>query len=155
MEKQKIDRFIDAFRNAMYHEFKVEEEGMVANAPGTQGGFGGGVGNKTNKRGSGFSSRKSKKSGNKGSSSSSKGSKSRKTAGSKNKRGSGMRGRRGRRGGRRGGARDPLAQSFFISEQNGIFLTSAEVFFERVDDNGIPVSAVSYTHLTLPTICSV
>ena len=41
MEKQKIDRFIDAFRNAMYHEFKVEEEGMVANAPGAQGGFGG------------------------------------------------------------------------------------------------------------------
>ena len=40
MEKQKIDRFIDAFRNAMYHEFKVEEEGMVANAPGAQGGFG-------------------------------------------------------------------------------------------------------------------
>jgi hypothetical protein len=25
----------------MYHEFKVEEEGMVANAPGAQGGFGG------------------------------------------------------------------------------------------------------------------
>ena len=41
MEKQKIDRFIDAFRNAMYHEFKVEEEGMVANAAGAQGGFGG------------------------------------------------------------------------------------------------------------------
>ena len=40
MEKQKIDRFIDAFRNAMYHEFKVEEEGMVANAAGAQGGFG-------------------------------------------------------------------------------------------------------------------
>ena len=42
MEKQKIDRFIDAFRNAMYHEFQVDEEGMVANAPGAQGGFGGG-----------------------------------------------------------------------------------------------------------------
>ena len=41
MEKQKIDRFIDAFRNAMYHEFQVDEEGMVANAPGAQGGFGG------------------------------------------------------------------------------------------------------------------
>ena len=40
MEKQKIDRFIDAFRNAMYHEFQVDEEGMVANAPGAQGGFG-------------------------------------------------------------------------------------------------------------------
>ena len=42
MEKQKIDRFIDAFRSAMYHEFQVDEEGMVANAPGAQGGFGGG-----------------------------------------------------------------------------------------------------------------
>ena len=41
MEKQKIDRFIDAFRNAMYPEFQVDEEGMVANAPGAQGGFGG------------------------------------------------------------------------------------------------------------------
>ena len=41
MEKQKIERFIDAFRNAMYHEFQVDEEGMVANAPGAQGGFGG------------------------------------------------------------------------------------------------------------------
>ena len=40
MEKQKIDRFIDAFRSAMYHEFQVDEEGMVANAPGAQGGFG-------------------------------------------------------------------------------------------------------------------
>ena len=39
MEKQKIDRFIDAFRSAMYHEFQVDEEGMVANAPGAQGGF--------------------------------------------------------------------------------------------------------------------
>ena len=41
MEKQKIDRFIDAVRNAMYPEFQVDEEGMVANAPGAQGGFGG------------------------------------------------------------------------------------------------------------------
>ena len=40
MEKHKIDRFIDAFRSAMYHEFQVDEEGMVANAPGAQGGFG-------------------------------------------------------------------------------------------------------------------
>ena len=40
MEKQKIDRFIDAFRSAMYHEFQVDEEGMVANAPAAQGGFG-------------------------------------------------------------------------------------------------------------------
>ena len=40
MEKQKIDRFIDAFRSAMYQEFQVDEEVMVANAPGAQGGFG-------------------------------------------------------------------------------------------------------------------
>ena len=41
MEKSKIDRFIDAFRASMYQEFGVNEEGMVANAPGAQGGFGG------------------------------------------------------------------------------------------------------------------
>tara|TARA_B100001057_G_scaffold199932_1_gene200620 strand:+ start:1117 stop:1425 length:309 start_codon:yes stop_codon:yes gene_type:complete len=40
MEKEKIDRFIDAFRSAMYQEFSVSEEGMVANAPGQSGGFG-------------------------------------------------------------------------------------------------------------------
>jgi len=40
MERQKIDKFIDAFRSAMYQEFQVDEEGgMVANAPGAQGGF--------------------------------------------------------------------------------------------------------------------
>jgi len=70
----------------------------------------------------------------------------------RNRRGRGARGRRGRRGGRRGGARDPLAQSFFVSEQNGIFLTSAEVFFERIDDNGIPVTVqIRPVKLGLPT----
>jgi|TARA_R110000822_G_scaffold194476_1_gene332780 hypothetical protein len=39
MEKSKIDRFVDAFRTAMYHEFHVNEEGMVANPPGGSGGF--------------------------------------------------------------------------------------------------------------------
>ena len=39
MEKDKIDRFIDAFKSAMYQEFSVNEEGMVANAPGQSGGF--------------------------------------------------------------------------------------------------------------------
>tara|TARA_R100001082_G_C4350500_1_gene154318 strand:+ start:758 stop:1075 length:318 start_codon:yes stop_codon:yes gene_type:complete len=39
MEKSKIDRFIDAFRASMYQEFGVNEEGMVANAPGQSGGF--------------------------------------------------------------------------------------------------------------------
>ena len=41
MDKDKIDRIIDAFRSAMYHEFSVNEEGMVANPPGGSGGFGG------------------------------------------------------------------------------------------------------------------
>ena len=41
MDKDKIDRFIDAFRSAMYNEFKVNEEGMVANPPGGSGGFSG------------------------------------------------------------------------------------------------------------------
>tara|TARA_R100001510_G_C7478024_1_gene91283 strand:- start:110 stop:418 length:309 start_codon:yes stop_codon:yes gene_type:complete len=39
MEKNKIDKFIDAFRTAMYSEFSVSEEGMVANPPGGSGGF--------------------------------------------------------------------------------------------------------------------
>ncbi len=39
MDKSKIDRVIDAFRSAMYREFEVSEEGMVANAPGQSGGF--------------------------------------------------------------------------------------------------------------------
>lgn len=41
MDKDKIDRFIDAFRTAMYNEFSVNEEGMVANPPGGSGGFSG------------------------------------------------------------------------------------------------------------------
>ena len=41
MEKSKIDRVIGAFRAAMYHEFSVSEEGMVANPPGGSGGFSG------------------------------------------------------------------------------------------------------------------
>ena len=41
MERHKIDRVIDAFRTAMYREFGVNEEGMVANPPGGSGGFGG------------------------------------------------------------------------------------------------------------------
>ena len=41
MEKNKIDRFIDSFRSAMYQEFGVNEEGMVANPPGGSGGFSG------------------------------------------------------------------------------------------------------------------
>jgi len=41
MDKDKIDRVINAFRNAMYSEFSVSEEGMVANPPGGSGGFSG------------------------------------------------------------------------------------------------------------------
>ena len=41
MDKDKIDRFVNAFRSAMYNEFSVNEEGMVANPPGGSGGFGG------------------------------------------------------------------------------------------------------------------
>jgi len=41
MDKDKIDRIIDAFRSAMYNEFSVNEEGMVANPPGKSGGFSG------------------------------------------------------------------------------------------------------------------
>ena len=41
MDKDKIDRFVDAFRSAMYQEFSVSEEGMVANPPGGSGGFSG------------------------------------------------------------------------------------------------------------------
>jgi len=41
MDKDKIDRFVDAFRSAMYNEFSVNEEGMVANPPGGSGGFSG------------------------------------------------------------------------------------------------------------------
>ena len=39
MDKSKIDRVIDAFRAAMYKEYGVSEEGMVANAAGQSGGF--------------------------------------------------------------------------------------------------------------------
>ena len=41
MEREKIDKVIDAFRSAMYREFSVNEEGMVANPPGGSGGFSG------------------------------------------------------------------------------------------------------------------
>ena len=41
MEREKIDKVIDAFRSAMYQEFSVSEEGMVANPPGGSGGFSG------------------------------------------------------------------------------------------------------------------
>jgi len=59
-----------------------------------------------------------------------------------------------KRGGGRGNekAGDPLAQSFFIKEEQGVFLTSCEVFFERKDPNDIPVTIQIRTMKTgLPT----
>ncbi len=59
-----------------------------------------------------------------------------------------------KRGGGRGNdkAGDPLAQSFFIKEEEGVFLTSCEVFFERKDPNDIPVTLQLRTMKTgLPT----
>ena len=35
---------------------------------------------------------------------------------------------------------DPLAQSFYVFEDTGVFLTSVEVFFETKDSNNIPVT---------------
>ena len=59
-----------------------------------------------------------------------------------------------KRGGGRGNekAGDPLAQSFFIKEESGVFLTSCDVFFERKDTNDIPVTLQLRTMKTgLPT----
>ena len=36
--------------------------------------------------------------------------------------------------------RDPLAQSFFVKDDSGVFLTSCEVFFASVDENNLPVT---------------
>ena len=35
---------------------------------------------------------------------------------------------------------DPLAQSFYVFEDTGIFLTSVDIWFETKDDNNIPVT---------------
>ena len=45
------------------------------------------------------------------------------------------------------GYHDPLAQTFLIDDEGGVFLTSIDIFFST-KDAAIPVS---YTHLTLPT----
>ena len=39
----------------------------------------------------------------------------------------------------RGRRNDPLAQSFYVDDSTGIYVTSVEVFFETVDQNNIPV----------------
>ena len=59
--------------------------------------------------------------------------------------------RRARARARRRG-RDPLAQSFFVGEEGGVFVTSCDVYFESVDDNNIPVTFQIRTIKTgLPT----
>ena len=35
---------------------------------------------------------------------------------------------------------DPLAQSFFVEDPNGVFLTSCDVYFATKDDTGLPVT---------------
>ena len=47
---------------------------------------------------------------------------------------------------------DPLAQSFFVGEDSGVYATSCEVYFETVDDTGIPVQLDLRTvELGIPT----
>lgn len=41
---------------------------------------------------------------------------------------------------RRWEVRDPLAQSFFVKDETGIFLTGVDVYFETKDESGIPVT---------------
>ena len=43
---------------------------------------------------------------------------------------------------------DPLAQSFMVTDEDGIFVTSLDAFFATKSST---IPAVSYTHLTLPT----
>ena len=50
-----------------------------------------------------------------------------------------------------GNGRDPLAQSFFVNEESGIFVTSIDVYF-RTKDTSLPVTAqLRPTKLGLPT----
>ena len=51
-----------------------------------------------------------------------------------------IRRRRRRRIVRRWEVRDPLAQSFFVKDETGIFLTGVDVYFETKDESGIPVT---------------
>lgn len=47
---------------------------------------------------------------------------------------------------------DPLAQSFLVEEQNGIYLTKCDVFFRTKDSNNIPVTLqIRTVQLGLPT----
>ena len=48
--------------------------------------------------------------------------------------------RRRRRINRRWERRDPLAQSFYVQDETGIFLTGVDVYFETKDESGIPVT---------------
>ena len=53
---------------------------------------------------------------------------------------SGNEGNRKRREWHRPPNRDPLAQSFFVEDPNGIFLTSCDVYFATKDDTELPVT---------------
>ena len=47
---------------------------------------------------------------------------------------------------------DPLAQTFFVPESEGIFITSCEVYFESVDDSNLPVQLdIRTVKLGIPT----
>jgi hypothetical protein len=41
---------------------------------------------------------------------------------------------------RRWEVKDPLAQSFFVKDETGIFLTAVDVYFETKDESGVPVT---------------
>ena len=48
--------------------------------------------------------------------------------------------------------RDPLSQSFFVTEQSGVFITSCDIFFSQVDDENIPlVFQIRSMKIGLPT----
>ena len=47
---------------------------------------------------------------------------------------------------------DPLAQTFFVPDSEGIFVTSCEVYFETIDDNNLPVQLdIRTVKLGIPT----
>ena len=56
-----------------------------------------------------------------------------------------------RRAGGAGGGRDPLAQTFFVDDETGIFLTKVEVYFSAKDEN-VPVTCqIRETNLGTPS----
>ena len=63
-------------------------------------------------------------------------------------------GRRGRRGGRRRGGRDPLAQTFNINDDTGVFLTKIDLFFQQKDDQFPVKFQINETEQGQPTATS-